>query len=102
MKLENHKETTLEIIRLSRSGLSPRAISRTLGMNMDTVASRLKAVRLAPDDMFCGRCWSLMRENGKQTKADVREWLQGRVKWYSGIPGCGPAVFERLKEWAHS
>jgi hypothetical protein len=102
MKKPDHKEITLEIIKLSRKGLSANAIGRTLGMSRDTVASRLKAVRLAPDDMFCGRCWSVMREHGKQTKADVREWLQGRVKWYSGIPGCGPAVFERLKEWAHS
>jgi hypothetical protein len=101
MRKPDHKAASAEVLRLHRLGLTPPEIHRQTGICCNRVWQTLRDRHDEPEGLDCGRTWHVMRENGKRTKEEVREWLQGRnSKHRSGIPGCGAYVFTRLKEWS--
>jgi len=102
MKKPDHKQRAAEILRLHRQGLTQPEIYRKTGYSRQRIWKTLLEREGEPEGLNCGRCWHVMKENGKRTKEEVREWLKGRNdKERTGIPGCGPVVLARLKAWAH-
>jgi hypothetical protein len=102
MRKPNHKERSAEVLRLHRQGLTPPQIHHTTGICRQRIWQIIRDRGDEPEGLNCGRCWHVMREHGKRTKEDVREWLKGRNKSRSGIPGCWVYVFTRLKQWSES
>jgi hypothetical protein len=102
MKHSDYKQRSAEILRLHRQGLTPPQIHRATGICRNRIWYTIRDRSDEPEGLNCGRSWHVMRENGKRTKDEVREWLKGRNKSRSGIPGCGEYVFARLKGWSES